>query len=51
MRIFVDGKECKIRQITVNDGLNYGRFPESFSGEINTFELHITNQEFIGLME
>lgn len=48
MKILLNGKEVNPEILTVNDGLNYGRF---FDAETQVFELQLSKSELKNLIE
>lgn len=48
MVILLNGIEVRSNILMVNDGLNYGRF---FKHETKNYEIHLTNTEFLDLIE
>ncbi|MEH0153217.1 hypothetical protein V6R21_03665 [Limibacter armeniacum] len=48
MKVFLSGNLIASEILTVNDGLNYGRF---FNADIEKYEVRLTQKEFVNLIE
>lgn len=48
MRIFIDSNPTEVQAVSVNDGLNFGRF---YDQPYLPFELHLSQAEFLNLAE
>lgn len=51
MQLLIDGNVTDITVITVNDGLNFGRLSNISKSHISEYEIVLTKEEFVQLVE